>query len=538
MNRRSFWKRIAHILFLAPALAVGFAGFAQISPSGSTTLGAASPARPAFSNEASACVDCHAGEVKGYARSTMDHSLRLAGAEPQGTVATPSGSISVQPSLHGTWQILKSGGTHEAFHVAYVIGSGNHASGYLIDIGDHLFQSPIAYYRGRHSYGLAPGFESSRDPDFTRPVTTGCLFCHADQSVPVIGTRNEYASPPFHALVISCDRCHGSAAEHLADPGPGNIINPARLAPAARDSICEQCHLIGVARVLNPGKTFSDFKPGQALEQTFTVYHNLPPPGQVGNFRVISQVEQLVLSRCARKSNGKLWCGTCHDPHSLPEQPIAYYRARCLSCHNASFPANHPSKSSNCIGCHMPRRSTTDGAHTAFTDHRIQRRPEPEVPDPGQMNIAAWRDPAPALQTRNLGIALIEVGMERKSPAMIVRGYRLLTQVQTQFAADSSLFRWMGNALLLAKKYEEAERAFEIALQLDPNSAVKETDAGEACIAAGNLDAARAHLERALRLDPLDLPTAYALLEVYRKQGDTASAAALSARLAQAVKRP
>ena len=33
--------------------------------------------------------------------------------------------------------------------VAFVIGSGNHAFGYLMQMGDHIFQSPLSYYANR-----------------------------------------------------------------------------------------------------------------------------------------------------------------------------------------------------------------------------------------------------------------------------------------------------------------------------------------------------------------------------------------------------
>ena len=44
--------------------------------------------------------------------------------------------------------------------VAYVIGSGSHAFGYLVQISDHIFQSPICYYTQTKSWGIAPGYES------------------------------------------------------------------------------------------------------------------------------------------------------------------------------------------------------------------------------------------------------------------------------------------------------------------------------------------------------------------------------------------
>ena len=488
-----------------------------------------------LSTDLTGCKQCHKAEVEGYERSAMAHSLRAGGQEPVGSVEIPDGKITVESSTEGSWQVLDSGGIRTRFHVDYVIGSGTHANGYLTDIGNHLFQSPIAYYMSRHAYSLAPGFETNPDPDFTRPVTQGCLFCHAGTSAQIIGTRNEFEAKPFSAMGIGCARCHGSPAAHLADPGPGDIINPAKLPNTARDSICEQCHLIGVARVLNPGRIFGDFQAGQNLEDTFTVYRNVLIPGTVGNFRVISQSEQLALSACARNSGGKLWCGTCHDPHLNPSQPIAYYRSKCLSCHNTGFPASHPAANSNCIGCHMPKRSTTDGGHTTFTDHRIQRRPEPQLAITDDTDIAAWRAPSQALQERNLGIAYIEVGMDRRSPRLIVRGYRMLTEVQNEFPRDSELFTWIGNALLIGRQYSEAERAFEIALSLDPNSDLKEANAGQAYAAAGDFEKAKPHLERALQLDPLDLAAATSLIQIYRNEGNTEAADQISNRIKQSI---
>ena len=233
----------------------------------------------------------------------------------------------------GTWQTLESHGNTETYRVNYVIGSGTHASGYLVSLASHLFQSPVAYYRRQVAYGLAPGYETESDPDFTRPVKPGCLFCHAGSFSPVPGTINEYGSPPFLHLAIGCSRCHGRVDAHLARPSPSNIVNPASLDPASRDSVCEQCHLKGVARVVNPGKKFTDFVVGQPLEKTFTIYRYSMPNGEQPPFKVISHSEQLALSRCKRVTGDGMWCGTCHDPHDEPADAVPYYRAKCLACH-------------------------------------------------------------------------------------------------------------------------------------------------------------------------------------------------------------
>jgi photosynthetic reaction center cytochrome c subunit len=478
------------------------------------------------------CVFCHRSEAEGYARSAMAHSLRRAGNEPDGTVQTADTKITIKSSPTGYWQRLESGSDDTSYRIDYVVGSGNHAAGYLLDLDNHLFESPVAYYASRHAYDLAPGYEGRPNPDFTRPVSEGCLFCHAGSALPVANTSNRYWSPPFSTEAISCERCHGPVEKHLNDPRAGTIVNPAKLDHAARDSICEQCHLLGVGRVLNPGKTFADFRPGRPLEDVFTTYRNVLPPGSEENkFKVISHVEQLARSTCARKSNGALWCGTCHDPHNKPVEPVAFFRSKCLTCHTGVFAAPHPGKESNCIGCHMPRRDAKDGGHTAFTDHRIQPRPQPESDLPADAEIAAWREPAPELQKRNLGMAYINAGMERRSGQFLVRGYRLLAEVQTQFATDSDLFTSIGNALLLAKQTSEAQFAFERALQLRPNSAAAETNAASAYLQAGNIDGAVAHLERAVALDPLHLDAVAPLIRLYKQQGHDVEADALSAKV-------
>ena len=531
---------------LALLLAVGFIARTQVLPRmiGSQSADTPSPiSNPKNSRidsiDPSGCGRCHRAEVAGFALSAMSHSMRVGGNEPNGEVELPGAKLSISSSSTGSWQRLESDGHTIQYHVDYVVGSGKHASGYLVSISSHLFQSPIAYYRSRHGYDLAPGYEGRADPDFKRAITPGCLFCHSGRAEPVAGTENEYQSPPFSHLAIGCSRCHGPTEAHLAHPGSTTIVNPARLQGAARDSICEQCHLLGVAQVLNPGKRSSDFRPGTSLEDTYTVYVNELLPGTASKFKVISHVEQLALSMCSRKSNGRLWCGTCHDPHRDPVQPAAFYRSKCLSCHTAAFPETHPSAGSNCIGCHMPKRDAKDGGHTAFTDHRIQRQSEPERPIKEDIDISAWREPPDAnLGKRNLGIASIQVGMERQAGAFIVRGYRMLTEVQGPFSDDPALYHWMGTALLWGRQYSEAEKAYGRAFELNPASAIAEADLGQAYASAGEWDTATRYLEDALAKDFLNLSVATLLMDIYHEQGDTAKAAELSKRMRAAMKQP
>jgi tetratricopeptide (TPR) repeat protein len=179
----------------------------------------------------------------------------------------------------------------------------------------------------------------------------------------------------------------------------------------------------------------------------------------------------------------------------------------------------------------MTRRQAQDGGHTVFTDHRITKRPEPEPSGPPPDDLVAWRDPEPALRERNLALAYVKAGISGRSPAWIVRGYRMLTKVQRGSPDDVGVLQGIGKALLLGKQPLEALRAFERALELAPNSAINQKDAGIACLESGQLDKAAAHLERSLELDNLMLPASTALQEVYRRQGKAEKATALADKL-------
>ena len=529
--------RTAILIEIPLLLLLSIAASAQTpSPAASAKREIEAPLKwPGEPSGADRCILCHRSEVEGYAQSAMAHSLRRSGNEPDGSVTTEDTKVTASKRKNGYWQHLESGGQSTDYRIDYVIGSGNHASGYLLDLSGHLFQSPIAYYRSRKSYDLAPGYEGLRNPDFTRPVTEGCLFCHSGTALPVPGARNQYRSPPFSAESITCERCHGPVEEHLENPRAGTIVNPAKLEPVARDSICEQCHLLGVGRTLNPGMKFSDFRPGERLEDVFTTYHLALPAGtDAGKFKVISHVEQLARSTCSRMSDRRMWCGTCHDPHEKPVDPVEYFRNKCLSCHTAAFSSSHPDRNSNCIGCHMPRRNAKDGGHTVFTDHRIERRVSVPQDLPANVDVAAWREPALEFQKRNLGMSYINLGAEQRSPKFFIRGYKLLTEVQQQFSTDDGLFTSIGIALLLGKHPAEAEFAFDRAVELN-DSVSAETNDASAYLQAGNADQAMVHLERAVAIDPMDLTAVEPLADLYRKKGNVARADELSLKVAAAL---
>src|SRR5580692_12966403 len=202
-RRSRLTAAISHVsTWLAVILvSLGIASTTQSQSAATTAAEHTSPTpsqQPAtVTTEGSRCAACHPAEVAGYARSAMAHSLRRPDQEPDGIVTAHGSKITMYSTPTGYWQRWENGGDQSEYHIDWVVGSGNHASGYLVDIGGRLFQSPIAYYKSRQAYDLAPGFENSKNPDFTRPISEECLLCHSGRALPISGTVNWYRSPPF-----------------------------------------------------------------------------------------------------------------------------------------------------------------------------------------------------------------------------------------------------------------------------------------------------------------------------------------------------
>jgi hypothetical protein len=463
------------------------------------------------------CIACHAGIVDTYAKTGMGRSMSRPRAESQvqrSWFHDMSGRRMGIDWRDGKMLHFVEDRSNRAVHeMAWAIGSGNEGKSYITLIGDSLFQSPISWYSARLFWDMSPGYHIDARPDFNRPVTNECLTCHAGQSAPIAGTQNRYAEPAIVEAAIGCARCHGDPSAHLSKAQRGNIVNPAKLARERRDSVCESCHLSGEARILNPGKQFSDFKPGMQLEEIFSVY--VPRKKSADTvLKVISHSEQMASSMCAEKSDGKLWCASCHDPHKQPaeREKAAFYRDRCIACHARETIAGHLSKAGDdCVKCHMPRTRAYDGGHTAFTDHWIRtRKSEERFLDRGEF-LRAWREPPASFQKRNLALAYVGNAAKSRSLARYREGIRLLNESVQEGHRDPSFAAVVGLQFLRDKHPERAAAWFQLAVRQEPANSLARLNFAAALAGLGKTDQAKREAEEAIRLEPL-LEDAYALL--------------------------
>ena len=509
-----------------------------------------------------ACAACHADIYRSFMRTPMARSSGRAGtneekehfdraefSDSQGAFSYRVGEESGGYFFDYTQQPTDLAGAQRIQgrrKLDYFIGSGAAARSYLLSVDGFLYLAPVAYYRNSVSWKPAPGYASSGSLYLTRPVLPGCLECHSSGVQQIAGTQNGYATPPFREGGVACERCHGAGSDHIAFGTP--MINPAKLAAPQRDSICEQCHLSGEIRVLKPEKNDDSFRAGERLADVLTVFARA---GSGSEVRVTSHAENLAASACKRASGEKMWCGSCHDPHSVPSttQKAAYFREKCLNCHAVSdcveTRASRQAKDDDCIACHMPRNPPSDVEHVVFTDHSIPRRSSTN----GGPAAASSHPDAELVRfgggeasDRDLGMAYAAVGLREANNTYIERAFQLLKEAAggDPGAADSVSLAYLAqfyrdrqddaHALPL---YEEAWRKdrtqsavaaaigaywmqlgnrdqaiifWNDALAISPALLLVRVNLAEALLQAGHPEEARETLLKALQFDPTFQP--------------------------------
>jgi predicted CXXCH cytochrome family protein len=441
--------------------------------------------------------------------------------------------------------------------VRFALGSGRRGTVFLIERDGFLFQSPIAWFAQKGRWDIAPGYgEVSSYSKFERPIQPECLFCHTNQVRHVAHTLNRYEPPIFEGHAIGCERCHGPGALHVKRGGRSTesdftIVNPANLAPTLRDSVCQQCHLQGLFRFPRAGRDFFDFRPGLPLHRFLAVF--VQKDGDPGKVEVAGQVEQLESSRCFRASQGQLGCISCHDPHRLPEPTIkaAYYRERCLECHekkNCAVPLAERQargRGEDCIACHMPR-ANTNIAHVAETDHRIQRgasgapgvrahrRDAPGMPGsvvPPEYHWALLTEQERWDAARDRGVALEAVArLSRADPELrklaSTEALPLLEAAVRGHPDDLSAGDSLGYVLGILRGPADAIRAFERVLSIQPGREWTLSYLALAHRGLNRLDLARAALEKTIAVSPWRSDYRLGLASVCSQAGDWPGAAA------------
>lgn len=486
------------------------------------------------------CASCHAEIAAQWATHPMSRSLQPVPSESpiedyvHHTRFRPRGSREYRVErrdnlvLHYETLFDTQGQVlyEQGYPVHYAIGSGTRGCTYAIDHGGILTVSPISWYTGRQSWDLSPGYLPGRHPRFGRRVPENCLWCHGGLVAVRPGRVDQFQEPPLLERAMGCERCHGPGADHVAAreadeplsmPDP-TIVNPLHLAARERESICNHCHLQGKAAVPRYGRSMGDFRPGEVLDSTLTVFVNQETVREDGLAKAVSHVAQMQLSRCYQASDGRLGCITCHSGHAKPDEEtkLAYYRQKCLACHtdnDCTAPlAQQAQAGHSCTQCHMPRLALFDVAHASQTDHRILRDPAAaptpaEAPaSPGELvpfagserYLEKWE------LERARGIALISLAHEDPLPdhRALREGIELLEKSLRKAPDDLVALHHAGLAYLSLHEPQAAKEYLAAGLELAPEHERLLGAMAQACRELGERRTALRYAQKALRINP------------------------------------
>ncbi|HEX3662148.1 MAG TPA: tetratricopeptide repeat protein [Acidobacteriaceae bacterium] len=407
----------------------------------------------------------------------------------------------------------------------YYLGSGRRGRTWIYQREGYWYELPINWYAKKHMWDMTPHFLEAQSMPFTLPVDPGCLHCHAsDVQASLPEARNKFDGPPFPHGGITCAACHGDPARHLASGGREPVLDPAKLTAIRRASVCLECHLEGEVAVVKQGQKLGDFHPGDNLFEEAVYFEDGRKVGAEG--RATSQWESLLESACKRASGDRLTCTTCHDPHATvaPEERVAYYRARCLSCHTG-LASGHHAENPDCTSCHMPRQATEDIAHEQVTDHRIQipGKPFHRMGAADELVAIGGSQPTP----RDEGIAWAELAL-RGDQAAGERALGLLLQAESgdpKQASDADLHVNLGFLEQANGDSARAAAEYEQALQADPRNETAAADLAVLDARKGNFAAATPLLAKVFQDDPGASTAGVDLAVAECRQGDAAAAA-------------
>jgi predicted CXXCH cytochrome family protein len=432
-----------------------------------------------------ACSACHAEIYRRYSATSMSRSSGKAGAgalrenfsRAHFEDSALGAEYRVSPARDGYLLEFSRGGSgiRGQRMLEWFVGSGRAGRSYISSNDGFLFQAPVSYYSLGARWDLSPGYRQHPFIHLTRALGAGCLQCHASRLRPIAGTQNGFGTPPFLEGGISCERCHGPGRSHVTRMTAGDrkglseIVNPVKLDAARRDSVCAQCHLTGVARIARVRANGDAWQPGRLLSDYSALFVWSGPQSSIMGAN--SHFEKLQQSACKRASGDRLWCGSCHDPHTEPAEAdrADFYRARCQKCHEpAACKERGETRSKthdDCIGCHMPKAQVRDTEHAVFTDHTIPRqghRPA-DSPEAERLLMSFWKV---AVDERDLGLGYAAVA--GADPALRRRAFDLLRKAEARDPKDIQVLTQLAQLFDQLRDEDSAMSVSERIVHLDP----------------------------------------------------------------------
>jgi predicted CXXCH cytochrome family protein len=325
---------------------------------------AASPLTASYVGSAS-CKTCHSQIYERWKKTLMANVVRDPKEHPD----------AISPDLSKPDPLV----TFAKDDIAFVYGS-KWKQRYFKKVGDDFFPLPAQWdvtHKIWRAYNVKPGTDWWTPfypaDNMQRPTGPTCDGCHS--------VNYDVTTKKVTEWNVGCEKCHGPGSDHVKQPTPGNIVNPASLNYVDATNTCIQCHSQG-QRLVPPsvgnaydwpvgfhmGKHLDDFwklEDHKLGETTFT--HFADGTAHKNRMQGNDFVNSLMYARGVS-------CFSCHDAHGTENDALLRKPANvlCLDCHGPNSP-NGPhaptieqhthhkagSQGNECISCHMPKIQQT-----------------------------------------------------------------------------------------------------------------------------------------------------------------------------------
>jgi hypothetical protein len=228
---------------------------------------------------------------------------------------------------------------------------GEHMQTFVFQYQKRLYESMVSFYPKLHALEITLGDEQLKPRNLIEAMgretsaeeTLVCFGCHATGAVTQGKLTLDTLKPG-----VACEHCHVGADAHMTAIAQGKASAvPRKLGEMAAEDMstfCGQCHRTWdfIVRAREWGEVNVRFAP-----------------------------YRLANSQCFLGDDKRIRCTACHNPHASLSKDGASYDQACLACHASAPRKLCPVAKKDCVICHMPKVSLSDG-HADFTDHQIR----------------------------------------------------------------------------------------------------------------------------------------------------------------------
>jgi hypothetical protein len=313
------------------------------------------------------CVSCHPAQSRNHSLSGMANALQrvdksdILRANPMLTFAEGAYRTVIERDGQGSTLTVTGGKDTIRVPIRWAFGLGRAGQTYVFEHQGQMYESRVSYYEALKGLDLTMGAQLSKPAGLVEAAgrrmdkadVRDCFGCHSTGGV----RRNELVWDAM-SPGISCEGCHGPAAEHAEARKAGNTAKAAmrklrNLSAEDTNELCGSCH-----------RTWAQ-----------VVQMNLRGP-----LNVRFQPYRITNSKCFDAEDRRIACTACHDPHNQPAKTPAAYDSKCLACHAATASMKSPTAKTrkvcrtaaqDCVTCHMPKVDLA-GSHFQFADHQIR----------------------------------------------------------------------------------------------------------------------------------------------------------------------